>query len=175
MLDGANSLEANSIKNQHLFQLDKRLRELSKGPREGFPKTMTEADAVAARRSQKEINGDDLDAEDAPILESEQDGYRRFSEWLCEVVRGALRENATVEETSESELSVFPTLVVAHSALLRAAIVNMVTSEDLESHGAVYDSDRRLSIPNASLTVLDIYPNRQHVFWKASLLTYCFS
>lgn len=154
------------------FLLDRRLRELSKGARQGYPKSMTEGEAIRARREEKESRGEEFNrATDVPLLESEQDAVARFSDWLIELVRDAVLEfndNKTNGDAPTSKSpSIFCTLVVSHSALLRSALMSMFTKEKLIASGATFDSPTHLVIPNTSLTIVDVTPDLENDCWQS--------
>lgn len=152
--------------------MDDRLRELSKGAREGFPKTLSTEEAVEARRLAKQKRGEKNKAEDIPRLETEQEGYERFVQWLYEVVRDAGNEKDRSQSPFAalvvSHAALIRALVVSHSGLIRSILVHMFSREDLVAHGAAFGADGSLMIPNTSITILDIMPSPNPGIWKHS-------
>lgn len=152
------------------YILEKRIRELSKGARQGFLKTLSTEEAVEERRKQAEKAGRTLKEEDIPLLESEQDGYARFSDWLFELLRDAIKEYNNKHRKKEKNASNEPhqllALVVSHSALIRSVLTSMFSREELDAQGAVFDSPSHLLVPNTSLTMLEITPNLESSLWN---------
>lgn len=145
-------------------QLDKRLRELLKGPRQGYHKTLTNAEATALRRKESEADGEEFKEEDIPALESELDGYTRFSNWLFDICREAILEYKNAATTNQEPP--YLTLVVSHSAMLRSTLTNLFSKETLEANGAAFDPPNHLIVPNTSLTIVDIVPDVEHECWQ---------
>lgn len=145
--------------------LDARLRELSKGARQGYHKTLSNEEAISVRRKEIESQGKVFKEEDLPAIESELDGYARFSSWLFELVREAILEHNDASTTNQEPP--FLTLVVSHSALLRSILMNLFSKETLQAQGAAFDSPTHLIVPNTSLTILDIIPDLDHETWQS--------
>jgi broad specificity phosphatase PhoE len=144
------------------YLLDKRIRELSKGARQGYPKTMTEEEAKEARSLEA---GRALTEDEFPIVESEQDGFARFSSWLKDIFRDASKEHSKENQDTNMEV-----LMVAHSALIRAVLKAFFSKQELEEKGGKFEVDgkKRLKIPNTSLSVIDVTPNPSHPVWNGA-------
>ncbi|CAB9524243.1 Probable phosphoglycerate mutase GpmB [Seminavis robusta] len=145
-------------------RLDVRLRELSKGARQGYPKSFNDQQAMEARRREAQNRGETFLPETVPAVESERDAYNRFLNWLLEVAGEAVREQG---QSTKNNI-VLSTLVVSHSAFLRAILTHMFTKQELIQKGATYDANNptRLLIPNTSVTTLDILIHSTSSFWK---------
>ena len=145
--------------------LDDRLRELSKGARQGYHKTLSNEEATIERRKEAESQGKQFKVEDLPRLETELDGYTRFNSWLFDLVWQAIQEHKI--NVAGNEQQPFLAMAVSHSALIRSVLTNIFSEEILLSHDAVYSPPGHLTVPNTSLTILDIVPNMDHENWEA--------
>jgi broad specificity phosphatase PhoE len=165
------------LSDQELFVWEERLRELSKGVRQGYPKHFSEEQALQARIQQAQEQGREFQRNEVPVLETEEQAYQRFLSWMLEVARDAVmtqqRDDASSTSTSQPTTTynneknhVYPILVVSHSALLRVVLTRFFSKLELMQQGAIYDEKKahnenhRLVIPNTSLTIVDIqvYP-----------------
>lgn len=121
------------------------LRELAKGPRQGFPKHMS-LDQSKERRRQLAM------AEPFPPLETEDDGWKRMSRWLGRQIRAA------IDETTAAAATTFHVLAFGHSGIFRVFLTRLIGQQVLLTHPDVkLDNQGRFSVPNASLTILDIH------------------
>jgi broad specificity phosphatase PhoE len=140
--------------------LDPRLRETSKGARQGFPKTMSEEEALEERRKRKD------DTEPLPELETEDEGWIRAIDWLNNVVTDAVRTArlesflAPQDQQQSSTTPCYTVLAVAHAGIYRIFLRRLLGEERLFAHpDATFDpTDDRFAIPNTSLTILDVTP-----------------
>lgn len=112
---------------------------------------MSEEEALQARI---EAAGRPLQPEEVPPLESPQDGFDRFSAWLLDVLRDAVRSKQSNPQI----------LMVSHSALIRAILTTLFSKQELLEKGASFATSQLL-IPNTSLTVVEITPNESHPVW----------
>jgi broad specificity phosphatase PhoE len=133
------------------LRLDTRLRELAKGARQGYPKTLSYNQAVQNRQEQGHIGP-------IPKLESEEDGWLRVASWLDEVLTDAVAEDDMRNRGQLCGKKSYNVLVVAHAGLLRVFLKKMLGKERLNGHPcATHDADGRFRVPNTSVTILDIY------------------
>lgn len=141
-------------------RLEKRIREISKGARQGFPKSMSVDEAIDERRRLGM-------PEEYPLLETENDAWIRTTSWLKEVVNdaiyAALQRNLQsceiqIDLCQDSSRKVYNVLAVGHSAVFRTFLTRIIGDERLRKHSdAKYDGiDGRFVVPNTSLTILDI-------------------
>ena len=121
---------------------DKRLRELGKGAREGFPKHFRYEEAVEARQRLGT-------SENIPLNETEADGWRRFHSWLSDLVNEIHNDG--------SNLCTYNVLVVSHAGLLREAFIRLLGQERVQSFPHDDRSPKRLIVPNTSVTILDVH------------------
>jgi broad specificity phosphatase PhoE len=130
------------------------LRELAKGPRQGFPKHMS-LDQSKERRRQLAMT------EPFPLLETEEDGWKRMSRWLDHQIRAAIDETVattTTMKTTAAAATTFHVLAFGHSGIFRVFLTRLVGMQVLSTHPDVtLDNQGRFSVPNASLTILDIH------------------
>jgi broad specificity phosphatase PhoE len=159
---------------QELFVWEERLRELSKGARQGYPKHYSEDQALQARIQQAQEQGREFQRNEVPLLETEEQAYQRFLSWMLDVAREAVMTQQQQDDESSTSTSpptttnnnvnhhVYPILVVSHSALLRVVLTRFFSKLELMQQGAIYDDKKahnenhRLVIPNTSLTIVDI-------------------
>jgi broad specificity phosphatase PhoE len=148
-----------AAKSPETLVLDPRLRETSKGARQGFPKTMSENDAMEERRKSK-------DTEPLPELETEDEGWSRAIDWLNDVVRDAVlaaRLESSLAPDQQQSTPCYNVLAVAHAGIYRIFLRRLLGEDRLFAHpDATYDpTDNRFAIPNTSLTILDVTPQLQ--------------
>lgn len=123
---------------------DSRLREIGKGAREGYSKDLTEQEVMEERKYKGE-------ATSIPMEESLDEAWDRCHAWWRQV----LLEASDVATSFDYEQNV---LVIAHSAILRVFLRRLLGDEQLALHPHARFDERsgQLSIPNASLTVLQV-------------------
>jgi broad specificity phosphatase PhoE len=127
------------------------LRELAKGPRQGFPKHWSLDEAVA-RRQQLSMT------EPYPLLETDDDGWDRLSRWLDRQIRAAMDEAKAARTTTGSASHKFHVLAFGHAGLFRVFLTRMLGEDVLLAHpDAQLDPTGRFAVPNASLTILDLH------------------
>ena len=161
--------------------LDKRLRELGKGAREGLPRTLSYEEAIAHRRQS--------DPQRSPAdfrhkKESSHEGWERAKAFLNHVLREAVAKvslmnhavthNDTISElptarirdsTTSLHASSTPTTItktihvvaVSHSGFLRVLLQNLVGKDHLQNHpqARIEASTGLFLIPNTSVTLLE--------------------
>jgi broad specificity phosphatase PhoE len=145
--------------------LDVRIREIAKGARQEYPKSWRFERAVQERqRVGKEI----------PLLETSQDAWRRISDFIASVLKdandefgGRGRKDTTAEATLSSPVTV-NLLLVSHAGALRTLLQNMVpqahaTLQHQDDSSQPPDDEKRLQIPNTSVTILEVTPKPN--FW----------
>lgn len=141
--------------------VDARLRELAKGAREGFLKSLTYEEAMELRHK----NGGELDV---PLLESFDDAWARAKDWIDTLVKDAADEyynNDRVECNADTdtdyEAIVYDVFALSHSALIRTMVHKMIDSQ-LPSDFAT-TREGSLLVPNLSRTVIDVHPHLEGV------------
>jgi len=146
--------------------VDSRLRELAKGPREGYLKKYTHKKAIALRREAAGVTDNNISV---PKLESLDDAYARVVNWINSIVEEASEDYETTcrnEGEEDIEPKVYDVFALSHSALIRTIIHKMVDNElpvdfDKTKEGS-------LRIPNLSRTIIDIQPYKSKR-WTSSL------
>lgn len=133
----------------HKFTLDERLREIAKGPRQGFPKSFTLDECMESFRDRPE---------EIPLTESPSDAWKRVSSFFSTVVKEAIKEEAERLEPSQDPKNV---LIVGHSGCLRVMLQQLVPQAhpllqaSIDPKGPMCDKKRFL-IPNASVNMIDL-------------------
>lgn len=142
-------------------RVDGRLKELSKGVLQGFPKGWSLEEASREReRLQKE--DENHYPGDIPVMETAEEGWNRIFDWWIEVLleQYVLLSERNGEENTDktNEQVVRNILVVSHSGLLRVFLQRLLGSDRLAAHpNARYDErDGRFVLPNTSLTILEV-------------------
>lgn len=137
-------------------RVDGRLKELSKGVLQGFPKGWSLEEATREReRLQKE---DKNYPKVVPVMETAEEGWNRIFDWWIEVLEQALSGNGEDSSTADKNEQVQNILVVSHSGLLRVFLQRLIGRDRLAAHpNARYDErDGRFVLPNTSLTILEV-------------------
>jgi len=155
--------------------VDARLRELAKGAREGFDKSLTYDEATAARldRAQNDQSKSEMQM---PILESIDDAWDRAQSWIDSLIEEAiadyytsqsLRELGSAEEcnskkspNSSNTPKIYDVFALSHSALIRTMIHQMVDSQLPPDY--LRTNEGSLRIPNLSRTIIDVQPYRNN-------------
>jgi broad specificity phosphatase PhoE len=134
------------------IRLEKRLREMAKGAREGFSKITTHAQAMAQRQK------DDGDSP-IPFQETEDEAWQRIHDFVLGLLtrshstEGACDETTDVPSTNRSR-NVF---VLSHSGILRVFLQRLIGKDRLYKHpNARFDKSGRFYLPNTSVTILDV-------------------
>ncbi|KAL7471194.1 hypothetical protein ACHAXS_011512 [Conticribra weissflogii] len=151
--------------------VDGRLRELAKGAREGFDKSVTYEEAMAARLNRAQ-NDQSNSAMQVPLLESIEDAWDRVQSWIDSLIKEAFadyynsrrfRENdsakeCVLEETPKSSKTpkIYNVFALSHSALIRTMIHQMVDSQLPPDYSKTDEGS--LKIPNLSRTIIDVQP-----------------
>ena len=159
------------------LEVDSRLRELAKGAREGYPKSLSYGEALEHRRSNTD--------EDVPLLESINDAWERVQHWINEVLSHAYTEfdSLSPEEKAEcisgNKPKIYHVFALSHSALIRTMIHKMCHDE--LPHNYTKTQEGSLRIPNLSCTRIDVRPygrerkdgdgGRKKWAWRPSLVT----
>lgn len=114
------------------------LAELSKGARQTFPKDWDHEKAVEERKRK---------GLEVPLLESDEDGWKRLVRWLSSVGLAALDED-------RKEVVV---VAFGHAGLWRVFLRRLFGDEELSKNKrAMFDSPGRLRIPNTSVTIVEL-------------------
>ena len=152
--------------------VDDRLRELAKGPREGYLKTLSFEEAMS-RRLQQAIKDNKNQLEQklvVPKLESIADAWNRATDWVGSLVKDALDDyysmtsGRKVEDIIDSSCNTFDSepkkiydvFALSHSALIRTCVHKMVGSQLPEDYALTNEGS--LLLPNLSRTVIDVRP-----------------
>jgi broad specificity phosphatase PhoE len=139
------------------FLSDARLREVSKGARQGFPKNWTYEQALEARRRNEQ--------DTTPLLETAQDAWKRMFNWMYEVVLQSENENENENEnpkdSEKEEEEIRKVLVISHAGSLRLLLHHLVPDghpdlEKADDPSRPPDDSKRFAVPNTSLTILDV-------------------
>jgi broad specificity phosphatase PhoE len=133
------------------FLSDARLREVSKGARQGFPKSWTYEQALEARNQNEQA---------IPLLESAQDAWKRIFDWMYDVMLQSENETNENDEDSEEE-KVRKVLVISHAGTLRLLLHHLVPDghpslKMADDPSRPPDDTKRFAVPNTSLTILDV-------------------
>ncbi|GAX14626.1 fructose-2,6-bisphosphatase [Fistulifera solaris] len=139
-----------------------RLRELARGAREGLPKVLSEMEAFSERERLGIMDP-------IPLFETPGEGWSRVSDWLDEVMEDAAQESGYVvpdnsdndsKDTPNDGDKVLNVLVISHSGLLRIFLERLLGTQRLRQHPDARFENKNgvpaLSIPNSSLTILNI-------------------
>jgi broad specificity phosphatase PhoE len=134
----------------NMIRWDRRLRELAKGARQGYPKHYTEAQALLERQRL---------GEQAPLLETLDEGWERIFDWWREVIADA------TTDTCSSTNGVRNVLVVGHAGIFRVFLQRLLGDARLRAHASAgYDQrDGRFAVPNSSLTILQVDTSIPHL------------
>lgn len=131
------------------FILDERLREIAKGPRQGFPKSFDLEQCLSVYQDRPE---------EIPITESHCDAWKRVSNFMSNMLKDAIKEERESSEPSKDPKNV---LIVGHSGCLRLILQRLVPhahpllQSSIDPKGPLCDK-KRFQIPNASVTLIDL-------------------
>jgi len=143
--------------------VDSRLRELAKGPREGYLKKYTHEEAIELRRKEAGVIDNNISV---PKLESLDDAYARVVHWIDSIIADASEDYDKTCDEDDVEPRIYDVFALSHSALIRTVIHKMV------DHQLPVDFDKTkegsLRIPNLSRTIIDIQPYKSKR-WTPSL------
>lgn len=131
------------------IQYSHRLRELAKGPRQGFPKILSIDEAISERKRLSMHTP-------FPLLETEEDGWKRMTQWLeCQIRNAVAKQTTSTEPNSKIHILVF-----GHAGIFRVFLTRLIGRDVLFAHPeARFEADGRFSVPNTSHTILDIHLN----------------
>eukprot|EP00979_Chaetoceros_neogracilis_P011522 scaffold2884_cov267-Chaetoceros_neogracile.AAC.13 len=135
------------------IHLDSRLRERSKGAREGQCKHLSYSEALALWEKRKESKGESC-KDSVPFLESEEEVLERFQKWLEETICAAYADYCSMKQCVCGEYNV---LAISHSGTLRTVFEKMIGNQlpcDAEREDESGKSGR-LVIPNTSKTIIE--------------------
>mmetsp|Transcript_8956 Transcript_8956/g.14929 ORF Transcript_8956/g.14929 Transcript_8956/m.14929 type:complete len:317 (+) Transcript_8956:17-967(+) len=137
------------------FLVEARLREMAKGAREGFPKSMAYEEALRMRQ-QSGAEADDV----PPKLESDEDVWTRVSDWLMETLREVATLYGESAEPSPPQSRLHSILAVTHAGVIRTLCAQLVPEQlpksvDISAMGRDGSTEKHLVVPNGSVTVLD--------------------
>ena len=146
--------ETHNVEN---IRLDERLRELARGPRQGFPKDWTQERALEERER--------LGMERVVLLETPETGWDRFFDfWKQIIVEASVASDNDGYRNDEGQGQlVRNVLVVSHSGILRIFLQRLL-GQRLEEHASARFDDRfghQFLVPNTSLTILELEQPRQ--------------
>ena len=134
---------------------DQRIREIAKGARQEYPKSWNYQRAIDQRQ---------LEKKDIPLLESSKDAWKRIVDFLVSVIIEA--QGQEVNDTTSTITSPKNVLVVSHAGTLRTLLQHMVpnahpTLQHIDDPSRPPDDTKRLSVPNTSVTILEVTPKHQ--------------
>ncbi|KAL3763131.1 hypothetical protein ACHAWU_005082 [Discostella pseudostelligera] len=157
-----NAIEGSGVE----LVVDSRLREIAKGAREGYAKSISNEVALAMRRREADASGRTGLEIDVPTLESIDDAWRRVKDWIDSIVDDASNEYySTVEEGQHQNNysndignapKIYDVFALSHSALIRTMIHKMVGHEIPSDFATTKEGS--LLIPNLSRTTIDVRP-----------------
>lgn len=177
-----NNGDNNSNRRSINLIVEPRLRELAKGAREGYPKSLSYDEAVA-RRIQEADDGSSSDNNiEIPLLESIDDAWARAKDWIDSLVKDASIEYDAEDKSSCNDANnndgktekVYNLFALSHSALIRTMIHKMVGSQLPDNYSLTKEGSLR--IPNLSRTIIDVRPYKvegsmdDSLRWKCRLL-----
>jgi len=165
--------------------VDPRLRELAKGPREGYLKTLSFEEAMS-RRLQEAVKDNRYQLEQklqVPKLESISDAWGRATGWIESLVMDAAKDyyqstvscrkdrdnnnsgngndascniDVTDRDDDEPKEKIYNVFALSHSALIRTMIHKMVDPQLPKNYALTNEGS--LLLPNLSRTVIDVRP-----------------
>ena len=155
---------------------------MAKGAREGYLKSHSYEEALEKRRMEAAAAGvtttssDDTEVE-VPKLESLDDAYERFKDWIDSLVEDVSKDYFATKknikhhyyqegdnsnnENEENDIDpnnpkVYDIFALSHSALIRTVIHKMVDHELPSDYATTKEGSLR--IPNLSRSIIDIRP-----------------
>jgi broad specificity phosphatase PhoE len=128
---------------------DQRIREIAKGARQEYPKSWDYQRAIDQRR---------LDGKDIPLMESSMDAWKRIVDFMISVIIEAQQQGHYGNNSTAKNV-----LVVSHAGTLRTLLQRMVPQahpslQHIDDPSRPPDDSKRLSVPNTSVTVIDVTP-----------------
>jgi len=169
--EGGNDITDNINNNIDLI-VDPRLRELAKGPREGYLKTLSFEEAMSRRlQAAIEDNRYQLDQKiKVPKLESISDAWGRATDWIGSLVQDASDDyhssmsgkkdvdniDASCNTDDNETEKIYNVFALSHSALIRTMIHKMVDAQLPKNYALTNEGS--LLLPNLSRTVIDVRP-----------------
>jgi broad specificity phosphatase PhoE len=171
---GFEDVDGNVIDSSPVINLvvDPRLRELAKGAREGFLKSLSYGDAMELRA--RDSQGEEVHV---PLLESINDAWERVKEWIDSLIQD-VSDDFYAQENNEDDSDVPPKVydvfALSHSALIRTMIHKMVDAQLPEDYAKTKEGSLR--IPNLSCTTIDVRPHKdteggvKRGYWAPSLV-----
>lgn len=170
---GIEDVYGNSLDSSVDLVVDERLRELAKGAREGFLKSLSYDEALELRS--RDANREEIKV---PLLESVDDAWERVKDWIDSLVQDVSDDfnSLTDEQKTEHEADmnapkIYDVFALSHSALIRIMIHKMVDEELPPNYAKTREGS--LSIPNLSCTSIDVRPYKtteSGISWKPSLV-----
>ena len=132
------------------LRLEKRLREMAKGAREGFSKSTTYAEALEQRKTK------DNNILPIPLRETEDDAWQRMHDFVYELLTnmGNTDDDDDDDDAGQHPPNIF---VMSHSGILRVFLKRMIGEDRLYQHpSARFDASGLFYIPNTSVTILEV-------------------
>jgi probable phosphoglycerate mutase len=170
---GIEDVHGNILDSSINLVVDSRLRELAKGAREGYLKSLSYNEALEQRA--RHANGEMIEV---PLLESINDAWERVKGWIDSLVLDAYDDfnSLTDDQKTQHECDVntpkiYDVFALSHSALIRTMIHKMVDKELPADYAKTKEGS--LSIPNLSISTIDVRPfdGGNHAFWRPSLVS----
>lgn len=132
--------------------LEPRLREVAKGAREGFSKSMSYEEALRERqKNQKDAR--------IPLRETEDEAWNRIHAFIHELLaeEGRALQSTNNEQGIAPDKQTFNVFAMTHSGISRIFLRRLIGEEDLKRHpSARFDGDLVFFLPNTCVTILDI-------------------
>ena len=148
--------------------IDKRLREVAKGVREGRSMHLSYDEAMMEYMNEQKQRNDGLMKAPTALLETDDEVWKRVQSWIKDVAFDAINEDNVNLPTIENDEVVKTVFAASHSGTIRIAIQNLVADQLSKyklkeniinnlnvEHG---NSEVKMLIPNTSVTVIDIKP-----------------
>ena len=130
--------------------LERRLREMGKGAKEGFAKSISYDEAVRLRQSTDSTNAE------LPLKETEDEAWNRIYAFIRELIQEETkrRSNEDGRGTQSHPSNIF---LMSHSGITRVFLRRLLGEKRLYSHSsAKFDKSGLFYIPNTSVTILDV-------------------
>lgn len=165
---GIEDVNGNILDSSVNLVVDSRLRELAKGAREGYLKSLSYEEAM----EQRELEAGEEEAQ-VPLLESINDAWERVRAWIDSLVQDASDDFNSMDQDLQTAHEIdtpkiYDVFALSHSALIRTMIHKMVDDELPEDYAKTKENS--LSIPNLSCTTIDVRPHKNSLAWRPSLV-----
>jgi broad specificity phosphatase PhoE len=169
---GIEDVHGNILDSSINLVVDSRLRELAKGAREGYLKSLSYEEALEQRS--RDADGKTIQV---PLLESINDAWERVKGWIDSLVLDAFDDFNSLSDDQKTQYErdvdapkIYDVFALSHSALIRTMIHKMVDGELPSDYAKTREGS--LSIPNLSVSTIDVRPygGGKHASWRPSLV-----